>query len=113
MNRDCFYGPATSMSSESLHGPILDLRPGPNHQEAIMNMKKKFLANIIRSSVFWGTLWLFIGVPLWMTTQADPAPKIKEDSLNLAYTHNTESRAIPPIDAAAPSAFETASFGLG
>ncbi len=54
-----------------------------------------------------------MGAPPLMTTQAEPTPKIKEDSLNLAYTHTTESTAIPPIDAASPSAFETASFGLG
>ena len=33
--------------------------------------------------------------------------------MNLAYKTETESSAIPPIDAAAPAVFETASFGLG
>ena len=33
--------------------------------------------------------------------------------MNLALKTDTDSLAIPPIDAAAPSIFETASFGLG
>ena len=31
----------------------------------------------------------------------------------LVTSHETDALAIPPIDAAAPSTFETASFGLG
>jgi len=37
----------------------------------------------------------------------------KENDMNLAYQIETEPPAIPPIDAAAPAVFETASFGLG
>ena len=33
--------------------------------------------------------------------------------MNLAYKTETDAPAIPPIDAAAPAVFETASFGLG
>jgi hypothetical protein len=33
--------------------------------------------------------------------------------MRLAHATDTESRAIPPIDAAAPDVFESASFGLG
>ena len=44
-------------------------------------------------------------------TQGNDASEKKKDSMHLAY--NTEYLAIPPIDAATPSHFETASFGLG
>ena len=33
--------------------------------------------------------------------------------MNLALKTETDSPVIPPIDAAAPAVFETASFGLG
>ena len=33
--------------------------------------------------------------------------------MHLAQAADPESRAIPPIDAAAPAVFESASFGLG
>jgi hypothetical protein len=37
----------------------------------------------------------------------------KEPSMTYANLVNPEESAIPPIDAAAPGHFETASFGLG
>ena len=43
--------------------------------------------------------------------------QIKSDSkdmdISLVTSDKTSSLAIPPIDAAAPTAFDTASFGLG
>jgi len=48
-----------------------------------------------------------------LTTKTSHASKKTEDSMNLAYKTETESPQIPPIDAAAPVVFETASFGLG
>ena len=48
-----------------------------------------------------------------MTIQADATSNTKEVSMNLAYTLVTKPADIPPIDAAAPAVFETASFGLG
>ena len=48
-----------------------------------------------------------------MDSQANHESKTTEATMNLAYKTETESSAIPPIDAAAPAVFETASFGLG
>lgn len=45
-------------------------------------------------------------------SRANSAADIK-DSMNLAYTLETNPAEIPPIDKAAPAIFETASFGLG
>jgi len=52
-----------------------------------------------------------IGCSPTKATQDNQALKTKEGSMSLAY--KTESPTIPPIDAAVPSKFETASFGLG
>lgn len=43
--------------------------------------------------------------------QSNQGSKAKGDSMDTAY--QTESPVIPPIDAAAPVNFKTASFGLG
>jgi hypothetical protein len=48
-----------------------------------------------------------------MNPQADDAIQPSEDSMNLAHQIQPESPVIPPIDAAAPAVYETASFGLG
>jgi hypothetical protein len=45
--------------------------------------------------------------------QTNHEKKTMEASVNLAYKTETDSPAIPTIDEAAPSVFETASFGLG
>ncbi|MFO7712925.1 hypothetical protein [Desulfosarcina sp.] len=45
--------------------------------------------------------------------QAGQGSTTKEAAMNLALKTETDSLAIPPIDAAAPAVFETASFGLG
>jgi len=48
-----------------------------------------------------------------MDSRAGHESKKTEKDMNLAYKIAPESPAIPAIDAAAPSVFETASFGLG
>ena len=48
-----------------------------------------------------------------MDSQASHEAKSTEAGMNLAYKTETDAPAIPPIDAAAPAVFETASFGLG
>ena len=53
----------------------------------------------------------FMGCAPTADAQANHASNLKEDSMSLAY--KTEHLAIPAIDAAVPSTFETASFGLG
>ena len=46
-------------------------------------------------------------------TQAGQESKTTEAAMNLALKTTTDRPAIPPIDAAVPAVFETASFGLG
>jgi len=48
-----------------------------------------------------------------MDSQANHESKTTEATMNLAQEIETDAPAIPPIDAAAPAVFETASFGLG
>ena len=74
-------------------------------------MKKRCGADSIRCLLLMGVVLFFLYCALTMTAQANHASKAKEGSMSLAY--KTESPAIPPIDAAAPSIYETASFGLG
>jgi len=76
-------------------------------------MKIRNFTNIIKLLLLLGVIWILLGVAQLMTTQADPVSDTKEGSMNLAYTLETKSAEIPPIDAAAPAVFETASFGLG
>jgi hypothetical protein len=75
-------------------------------------MRKRYFAKIIRCLLLLGVASFFIGVFL-MKTQAGPASNTKEGTMGLAYQTETKSPGIPPIDAAAPAVFETASFGLG
>ena len=76
-------------------------------------MKKRNFTNIIKFLLLLGVISIFLGVAQLMTTRADPTSHIKEGSMNLAYTLETKTAEIPPIDAAEPGVFETASFGLG
>jgi hypothetical protein len=69
------------------------------------------------NEIGWLLLTIMLAI-LWacsptMDPQADHAKQSSEDSMNLAHQFQSESRAIPPIDAAVPAVFETASFGLG
>jgi hypothetical protein len=45
--------------------------------------------------------------------QAKHEAQPTEVDMNLAHQIQTESPAIPPIDASVPAVYETASFGLG
>lgn len=76
-------------------------------------MKKRDFTNIIRFLFLLGVISISLGVAHLMTARADPASDTKEVSMKLAYTLKTKPAEIPPIDAAAPPVFETASFGLG
>lgn len=76
-------------------------------------MTKRNFIYIIRWLLLLGAISLLLGVTRLMTNPADHASDSKEDDVNLAYTLENKSLLIPPIDAAAPPDFETASFGLG
>jgi len=76
-------------------------------------MKKKSGVNLIRYLLLLGVMSFFTSCSQTMDTQATQATKSKENAMNLAYETEKESLEIPPIDAAAPMNFETASFGLG
>ena len=54
---------------------------------------------------------VLIGCTPTTAPQDDHGSKAEKGSMNPAY--EAQSRAIPPIDAAVPSIFEIASFGLG
>lgn len=76
-------------------------------------MKKSSCANIIRRLFLLGVMSFLLGCSPTMAMQANHDSKTKERSMGLAHKTDTESPVIPPIDMAAPSIFETASFGLG
>jgi hypothetical protein len=60
---------------------------------------------------------IMLAIPWACSPKMDPrtgdATQPSEESMNLAHQIQPESPVIPPIDAAAPAAYETASFGLG
>jgi hypothetical protein len=76
-------------------------------------MKKRNFTYIIKSLLLLGVISIFLGVAQLATTHADPTSDTKEGAMNLSSALETKSAEIPPIDAAAPAVFETASFGLG
>ena len=76
-------------------------------------MKKGSFTHIIKLLLLLGVMSILLGGAQLMTTQADPTADTKEGSMNLAYTLETKPGEIPLIDAAAPTVFETAAFGLG
>ncbi len=67
--------------------------------------------NIIQYIFLLGMMTFITGCPPTTGSQTNQDPKAKEGPMNLA--HKIETPAIPPIDAAVPGHFETASFGLG
>ena len=85
----------------------------PDRKERTIEMKKRSRANIIGCLFSFGVISFLLSGSLTTETQANRTQKTKEGSMSLAYKIETESSKIPPIDAAAPSIFETASFGLG
>jgi hypothetical protein len=76
-------------------------------------MIKRYFTHIIKPLLLLGVISIFLGVAQSMTAHADPTSDTKEGAMNLASQLETKSAEIPPIDAAAPAVFETASFGLG
>ena len=74
-------------------------------------MVKRHCVNFIRCLCLWGMMLFLMGCSQTTATQGNDVSEKKKGSMHLTY--NTEYPAIPPIDAAAPSHFETASFGLG
>jgi hypothetical protein len=76
-------------------------------------MTKRNFTQIIRWLLLMGITCILLGSNQLIATQADSTSDKQEASVNLAYTLETKLVGIPPIDAAAPDVFETASFGLG
>jgi len=74
-------------------------------------MKKRSCINIICCLFLLVVMSFFMGGTATAAAQANQGSKVKEDSMGTAY--KTESPAIPPIDAAVSTNFQTASFGLG
>ncbi len=74
-------------------------------------MKKRCCVTIIRSLLLLGVMSLLIGSSITAATQASHVSKAKGNSMGI--TNITEPPPIPPIDAAVPLNFKTASFGLG
>ena len=74
-------------------------------------MKSRNCVSILNLSLLVGTMLLITGGAAMLKAQGNNGSKAMEGSLVTAY--KTGSPAIPPIDAAAPSNFQTASFGLG
>ena len=68
---------------------------------------------IIRYAFLLGLIWIIVGCSQTLENQTTQTAQSKEDKMSLAYKTENESYEIPPIDAAAPAHFETASFGLG
>ena len=67
--------------------------------------------------VLLGTTMLLLGLIMTSGNSATAKTQEKSDSKDmessLVTSYETQNLAVPPIDAAAPSTFETASFGLG
>jgi hypothetical protein len=85
----------------------------PDPKERKIEMKKRSCANIIQCLLLFAVMSMLLSGPLMTETQAMRTQKTKEGSMSLAFKIETESSKIPLIDAAVPSIFETASFGLG
>lgn len=74
-------------------------------------MKKRSFARVVNTALLRGILLIIIGGTAMVQAQGKNGSTALEGSMVTA--DKTESLAIPPIDAAAPTTFETASFGLG
>lgn len=93
-----------------------------SHHENVLNicLRRKRGSSEMRTRSLIGepiTAFLLVLVMILIGNTAVAKPQDKSDSKNMnssiVTTYNAETLAIPPIDAAAPSTFETASFGLG
>jgi hypothetical protein len=76
-------------------------------------MKKRCCTTRLWCLFFLGMLSFLWACSPTMDSQASHESKTTEADMNLAHKIETESPAIPAIDAAAPAIVETASFGLG
>lgn len=76
-------------------------------------MKRRRNSGLSRYVLVWGTISVLVIGFLVGTMQLNQASQTKERKVNLASKSKLESPGIPPIDEAAPSRIETASFGLG
>ena len=82
-----------------------------NAKERITEMEKRSGVTIIRSVFLLGVMIFLMGGSPATAAQASHESKEKQEPMGIA--NKTESSVIPPIDAAVPAHFETASFGLG
>lgn len=76
-------------------------------------MKRRRNSGLSRYLFVWGVVSVLVVGSLMVTIQSNNASETKEGKVNLASKSKIESPGIPPIDVAAPSIIETASFGLG
>lgn len=60
-----------------------------------------------------GLAVLVMGCSQPVTAEKTDGPVIKDNNMALPKAIESDSPVIPPIDAAVPARFETASFGLG
>jgi hypothetical protein len=74
-------------------------------------MEKRSLIVVFSTTLLLVAVMMIIGNTALANTQGKIGSKDMENTAVTSY--KTESLTIPPIDAAAPSTFETASFGLG
>lgn len=74
-------------------------------------MKQRNIMSITNSSLLLGIFLIMVGGTAMVKAQGKNDLKAMEGSL--VTTYKTEALVIPPIDSAAPSDIETASFGLG
>ncbi|MFZ7126722.1 MAG: hypothetical protein ACOWWM_11275 [Desulfobacterales bacterium] len=76
-------------------------------------MKNNRCPDLLRRAFFSGLVLYLFGCSPPMAADQSTASNPKEQFVKLANEPEIQNPEIPPIDAAAPSRFETASFGLG
>jgi hypothetical protein len=76
-------------------------------------MGKRSCGSIIQHTFILGLMLFLFGCSPSMSSEEKLAATPEEESMSLAQKIETVTPIIPTIDAAAPSHFETASFGLG
>ena len=77
----------------------------------IRTFYNKNVAIIVIFTFLLGGVTFIVGGSSKIQAQEYPGAKSKENAIDFAY--KSQPAVVPPIDAAAPSRFETASFGLG
>lgn len=76
-------------------------------------MKRKGNRGLSKSLMSLGILTIITISIFMMNLSSNYAEETKERTMNLASQPTLVSPEIPPMDAAVPTVFETASFGLG